>query len=562
MGPASDSVPAAPWFLRSRARLFATLFLLLAIPLGGLALAVSTMAADRLEAEAAEQNRSEADLAAQALKAHLDWTARYVEAYAQRPSLVEASTRRDVAAARIRLRELVERGANFDRAFLTDPAGVEWSDWPEDPTVIGKSFAHRDWYRGVSRAGATYVSEVYRRAARPARSVVAAAAPVRASDGTVVAYLVGQQSLRDIARPIEHAHPEDVGAIRIVDARGHLVLEPASGEEDVRDVSAHPLLAPRAPVAPTSRRGPDLVTGEESLVAVAPVAPYGWVVVAGQPLTAVLAPIRTLTSWIAVATAALLVLLVALGFVWFDTVRRKHEAILRLEEAKDQIFGTIVHDLRNPLTAILGSLDLVRHKVGASDPDLADLLSRAQESGARLSSMTQTILDVGRMEDGQMALSREPCDLADLVRAKVREYEATIRTKGLSADVLLPKEPLLASVDGGVVSRVVENLVTNAIKHTPKGGLVTVSVEAVPGTDAVRIAVADTGEGIPRDQIPRLFTKYGRARGQAMATKADTGLGLVFCRMAVELHGGSISVDSAAGRGTTFTVVLPRRLPA
>ncbi len=552
----ADRVLEIPWFLRSRGRLLATLFAVLAVPLGGLAVAISSMVAARLQNEAVEQNRSEATLAAQAVKSHFDWTLRYVESFAQRLALADAAAARDVPAARAHLREMVDRSGCLDRAFLTDATGVEWCDAPEDPSVLGRSFAQRDWFQGASHTGRPYLSEVYRRAAEPRRFVVAAAAPVRALAGDVVGYLVGQQSLRDVARPVEDAHSGSEGSIRLVDPRGHVAVEPSPGEEEPLDVSKHPgFLGPVTGVV--SRRGPEIVTGEESLTTLAPVEPHGWVVTASQPLHAVLEPVRAIEVGVAVATAALLVLLVVLGFVWLETVRRKHEAVVRLQEAKDLLLGTIVHDLRNPLTAILGSLELARKTRGASDP-ADDLLARAEESATRLSSMTQTLLDVGRMEDGRMPLALESCDLGRLVRDKAREYEAPARRKGATIEVVVPEGPLLATADGAVVARVVENLLTNAIKHTPQGGRITLLVEEA-GADAVRLRVTDTGEGIAADQIPRIFTKYGRASGQAMGSRADTGLGLVFCRMALDLHGGTIGVESEVGRGATFTVVLPRR---
>jgi two-component system sensor histidine kinase BaeS len=169
--------------------------------------------------------------------------------------------------------------------------------------------------------------------------------------------------------------------------------------------------------------------------------------------------------------------------------------------------------------------------------------------------MTDDLLDVMRLEEGVLALRRERTDLGALVEAKLEEYQALAAEGGLSLRAELPPRRIEASVDQAVLSRVLDNLLANAIKHTPSGGSVVVRLEALDGR--VELAVADTGEGIPPEQVPRLFQKYGRVRGARGERSRGVGLGLVFCRMAVEAHGGTIEVDSTPGRGSTFRVTLP-----
>jgi signal transduction histidine kinase len=220
-----------------------------------------------------------------------------------------------------------------------------------------------------------------------------------------------------------------------------------------------------------------------------------------------------------------------------------------------------VHDLRNPLAALLGNVDLALLFQSGRDPSVLEALRQARRSGERLLSMVNTIIDVVRLEDGKLPIAPEACDLRQVVRTTAAEYAAHASRAELRLDIDLPQDPVEVRADPAVLVRIVENLLTNSLKHTPRLGSVRLGARRGRDAGCGELVVSDTGEGIPAAQLPNLFTKYGRVEGQRHTTRYDTGLGLVFCRLAVEAQGGAIEVASEVGRGTTFVVSLPAAAP-
>jgi signal transduction histidine kinase len=172
--------------------------------------------------------------------------------------------------------------------------------------------------------------------------------------------------------------------------------------------------------------------------------------------------------------------------------------------------------------------------------------------------LVNSVLDVSKMEGAEMRLQFALCDVAAVARESVDELESLVGSRRLVRD--WPDEPVMALVDRDVVARILQNLLGNALKFTPATGVITVSVEA--NDDMVRVAVSDTGPGIPREYRERVFEKFGQVEAASGGQKFSTGLGLTFCRLAVEAHHGRIGVDSEIGRGSTFWFVLPRKGPA
>ncbi|HEY2156150.1 MAG TPA: cache domain-containing protein, partial [Isosphaeraceae bacterium] len=191
----AEGLPAVPWFLASRRRLSLTLFLALAAPMAGLGLIAAERARRTLRDQALTQDAAAAGLAAQMVGEHFAGLARHLEVVARRPALVDAAGRKDAAAARAQLRDLLELDPSFDRAFVADAAGVEWADEPTDPAAIGQDLSARDWYRGASGTGATYVSGVGRRSGGKRIMTVAVATPIRDARGGTAGYLVAHHPL-------------------------------------------------------------------------------------------------------------------------------------------------------------------------------------------------------------------------------------------------------------------------------------------------------------------------------------------------------------------------------
>jgi signal transduction histidine kinase len=223
-----------------------------------------------------------------------------------------------------------------------------------------------------------------------------------------------------------------------------------------------------------------------------------------------------------------------------------------IEQLRADFLSMITHDIKVPLTVILGYTEMLTDPEPPPDEIPPDILSRIRESGETINALVCNFLDLSRIEAGRMTLDRRPFDVREMLSQAIEHYDWTARRKEIA--LALEAEPLPPLVaDEGQLRRVVANLLANAVKYTPNGGRVTVT--AARDDRHVTIAFHDTGRGIPADEIPHLFEKYRRVR-EAKRTEG-TGLGLFIAKTIVAAHGGDIRVESAPGLGSTFTLLLP-----
>jgi two-component system NtrC family sensor kinase len=223
-----------------------------------------------------------------------------------------------------------------------------------------------------------------------------------------------------------------------------------------------------------------------------------------------------------------------------------------LDRIKSEFVTTVSHDLRSPLTAILGYVELIE-RAGPVTDQQRDFIRRVQMSVQQMTQLVTAMLDLGRIEAGLDA-AKENARLGALATYAVENLRTTAEAKGLKLQVDLPADlPMVTGVPLRL-RQLVSNLVDNAIKYTPPGGTVTIQAECDDGQVILRIS--DTGPGIPAADQPYLFDKFFRA-SNVPKDVAGTGLGLSIVKSIVDSHGGRIWVDSAIGEGTTFTVVLP-----
>jgi signal transduction histidine kinase len=226
--------------------------------------------------------------------------------------------------------------------------------------------------------------------------------------------------------------------------------------------------------------------------------------------------------------------------------------------SRDDLTNMIVHDLRSPLTIVTGYIDaLTRMTSGKLTPTEAKYIAQAQRGADNMRDMITTLLDVSRLEAGQMPLHLEPHDINQIAREAATRFTPLLQRRTLHCDVT--SAPLIVSCDAGVVLRILENLISNALKFTKPDGTICLEVERTGG--AATVAVRDDGLGIPFDQQQHIFEKFGQTDTGAKK-KNSTGLGLAFCRMAVEAHSGKIDVQSEPGKGSTFRFTLPIRAAA
>jgi NtrC-family two-component system sensor histidine kinase KinB len=228
-----------------------------------------------------------------------------------------------------------------------------------------------------------------------------------------------------------------------------------------------------------------------------------------------------------------------------------------LERMREELTHMIVHDLRNPLGSITSSLQLIHDAFLARDsvqpPFALTLLDIAMRSGQKLYRLIDSLLDLGRMEAGETKLNKTTVSPESLVQEAIEQVHplALSRGQALTAQVALGLPKVLADED--LILRVLTNLMDNAVKFTPYGGRITVG--AGQTGDAVWFAVTDTGPGISPESRQRVFDRF--ARLESAEGVRGTGIGLAFCKLAVEAHGGHIWVESELGHGATFHFTLP-----
>ena len=237
----------------------------------------------------------------------------------------------------------------------------------------------------------------------------------------------------------------------------------------------------------------------------------------------------------------------------------KNRELIQVEQLKEKLTQMVVHDLKNPLSGIVGNLQLLELQGPGMPPEsFREILARTQEGARQLMGLILNILDVARMEEEKLVLRRQALKPESLLADCIRQAEGLAKKVGVDLHLRVEGAPRAVDADPELTGRVLANLVTNALKHTPPGGRV--EVGAADQGDQVRFWVEDTGEGIPEEILPRVFDKFlvGPAGTDPGAGGYGTGLGLTFCKMAVEAHGGSIRVQSESGKGSTFVFTLPR----
>lgn len=458
--------------------------------------------------------------------------------------------------------------------------------------------AGRDEFRRPN-GGAAYVGPVFftERDRTPQMFV---SVPLGKRQGALLARL----SLDSIWELVSEATVGKNGHAFVVDNKGVLLAHPQRER-----VLAHESLAERSVVRELlngesetlgtagagyhAHQGDD---GEDVLAVHHRVAGLGWGVIVQTPLKEALAPVRAMARRAAAAVLTLGGVLLAVGLSLvrkvLEPLRALQEGVHRIgkgdlkhrldirtddeiqrlaeefnamaesleisEQTKRDLTHMIVHDLKSPLSGVLGSIDYVASgAIGRVTEEQKKILSLGCKSGKDLLRMIQNLLDLAKMEEGRLDLRRDEFSLLELAGECVDDLEAHIHRDNKLVSVEVPKSLPRVWADRDLIYRVLTNLLTNALKHTQPGAEIAIRAGVSDDGAAFRLSVKDNGEGIPPEFIGKIFEKFGQAEAKKRRFRIGTGLGLTFCKLAVETHGGRIWVESELGRGSEFFMEVP-----
>jgi signal transduction histidine kinase len=242
-----------------------------------------------------------------------------------------------------------------------------------------------------------------------------------------------------------------------------------------------------------------------------------------------------------------------------ESNRELNQANAQLREVsamKEEFLALTTHDLRSPLTVISGVINFFTSgRLGDITPEQRNMVAMMERNTQNLIELVNDLLDASKLESGTMRLDFSTIELRGLVDELCEQMHPLAAEKEIALEVNVPAELPMLRADRAKLRRVLVNLVSNALKFTPRGGRVLLS--ATLEGPLVRVSVDDTGVGIPDEDLRDIFDKYAQARSRATRSEKGTGLGLYITRQLVELHGGHIEVRSEVGKGSTFSFTIP-----
>jgi len=234
-------------------------------------------------------------------------------------------------------------------------------------------------------------------------------------------------------------------------------------------------------------------------------------------------------------------------------MKKSYDRLKEAETLRDSLVHMMVHDLRSPLTVMMVSLEMVQADSGGLlPPESRDTLAATFRATQRMARMVNTVLDLSKLEAGRMSMHLQPCDLAGLLQEVVDSQRDLAGSRRLALEVPMP---ISVRADRDLLFRVFQNLISNAIKFTPEGKGIWIRAEEAEGWALIRFI--DQGPGILPQDRERIFEKFGQVEGRGKPGWASSGLGLPFCKLAVEAHQGTLGLESAPGEGSCFLLRLP-----
>jgi signal transduction histidine kinase len=231
-------------------------------------------------------------------------------------------------------------------------------------------------------------------------------------------------------------------------------------------------------------------------------------------------------------------------------------SLKELEDLRQDLIQMIIHDLKSPLSGIMGGLDYLEMGIsGALTPDQSKIIGISKKSAQNLLVMIQNLLDISKMEEGKLELRKEKFDLSKILTERFIQFEPLLKNENKTISLNIEKDVPIIEIDGALIERVLNNLISNALHHTVNEGKIVLGLKKEG--DFIEVNVSDNGSGVPEEYKDKIFEKFVQAERKRSHLRTGTGLGLTFCKMAVETHGGKIRVESELGKGSSFIFTLP-----
>jgi signal transduction histidine kinase len=241
-----------------------------------------------------------------------------------------------------------------------------------------------------------------------------------------------------------------------------------------------------------------------------------------------------------------------------DRISQQMKKLKETDTLRRELVANVSHDLRTPLASLQGYLETLLLKEGKLKPEeQRDYLKIALKHGTRLGKLVSELFELAKLDSQEIQLHAEPFSLGELAQDVLQKFQLNAEQKKIDLQLSFRRDLPFVLADIALIERVLENLVENALRYTPEGGIITASLIPPRNNEKITVRITDTGCGIPQEDLPYIFDRFYRVEKNRQEKSGGSGLGLAISKRILELHGSSIEVDSRVQVGTTFTFYLP-----
>ena len=239
-----------------------------------------------------------------------------------------------------------------------------------------------------------------------------------------------------------------------------------------------------------------------------------------------------------------------------EELKEKKENLEKLHNTQGDLFKMLIHDLKGPVGEITANLDLLNCEKSLSEIN-REYVETAMMGCENLYRMILNILEISKMEEGCMSLNKKTFQMDEIIQERMKKLKAVLNQNEICVTMKIDEELQPVNADWEIIDRVLSNLLLNAISYSPQKSEIKIVVEPNGEKDFLRVKITDQGKGIPKEFLEKIFDKFSQEVKNGDRRQFSTGLGLTFCKMAVEAHNGIIWVKSEMGKGSTFVFTLP-----